>query len=371
MEKKRTRYTPFFEKMNSSDALKIFGIDSVPSTDELKNLYRTLALKNHPDKGGSLEAMKDINQAYDVLKTMKVSASKAFDWEEIHRKTTERNKHQFTVMDSIFEEEFDANGILKYLQQFVTDELFISVQKKDKNKISKAEWESWSFNFSADVKIHNKDNTLVFFVRYYISFNDNKSGGLSYDDIDEKDILYNVDITSDIYYNNRKNKLGKRDYKFRLGHRIISNYEEVFPKAKLNKIFSGQGKKTFKKADFELGLKRELNVNFDKDLYFIYPFGKDVKFYISMYRSTILRQAAYSWAVIQALDPSTKKYFHPALRLPHRTMMETEESLRNIIETIHSFVKISKQKNLNPEEDSKELHKILSDLIEKNFPKNY
>lgn len=40
---------------------------SVKSYEDLKAKYRTLALANHPDKGGSEDAMKAINNEYDVL----------------------------------------------------------------------------------------------------------------------------------------------------------------------------------------------------------------------------------------------------------------------------------------------------------------
>jgi hypothetical protein len=40
---------------------------SVTSFDDLKKQYRALALKYHPDTGGSTEAMQEINAEYDVL----------------------------------------------------------------------------------------------------------------------------------------------------------------------------------------------------------------------------------------------------------------------------------------------------------------
>jgi hypothetical protein len=371
MHQYKKRYIKFFEKMTSQEAMKIFGIEIVHDSNELKNLYRNLSLKNHPDKGGNLEKMQDINQAYDILKQIRSSSKSSFNWEDINKKWRDINKYQYPIMESIFEEEFDEKGILKYLQQFVQEELTITILKKDKNKISDHEWTSSFLTFTANVKIHNNDNTIVFYVSYSISYNFNHGTGLTYDNIDEKDILYNVDITSDIYYNNRKQKLGKRDYKWNVGHKIIASYEEVFPKVKLNKIFSGHGKQTFRKADFYQGLKRELNTTFDNDLIFIYPFGKDVKFYLVMYRSVFNRYPVYSWNVLQAIDPITSKYHHPALRLPYRSMPETEESLRKVIKINHELVKITKQKHLNPIEDSKELHKIVVDLIEELFLENY
>lgn len=40
---------------------------NVQSLDELKRQYRTLALDNHPDKGGSKEKMQEINNEYETL----------------------------------------------------------------------------------------------------------------------------------------------------------------------------------------------------------------------------------------------------------------------------------------------------------------
>lgn len=40
----------------------------VPRTlEELKTMYRTLAMKHHPDCGGTVEAMQQINNEYDTL----------------------------------------------------------------------------------------------------------------------------------------------------------------------------------------------------------------------------------------------------------------------------------------------------------------
>ena len=42
-----------------------------PATlEELKSMYRELALAHHPDRGGDAEAMKEVNNEYDLLFSM-------------------------------------------------------------------------------------------------------------------------------------------------------------------------------------------------------------------------------------------------------------------------------------------------------------
>lgn len=40
---------------------------NIKSYDDLKNQYRGLLKANHPDNGGDLETMKEINVEYDAL----------------------------------------------------------------------------------------------------------------------------------------------------------------------------------------------------------------------------------------------------------------------------------------------------------------
>jgi DnaJ-class molecular chaperone len=49
------------------DYYKILGLSRGASADEIKKAYRSLAMKHHPDRGGSEEQFKDIATAYEVL----------------------------------------------------------------------------------------------------------------------------------------------------------------------------------------------------------------------------------------------------------------------------------------------------------------
>ena len=53
--------------MSTSDALKTLGLSSNYTDDQLKTAYKKMAVANHPDKGGSVTKMQQINVARDVL----------------------------------------------------------------------------------------------------------------------------------------------------------------------------------------------------------------------------------------------------------------------------------------------------------------
>lgn len=46
---------------------EILGVNENATQDEIKKAYRKLAVKHHPDKGGSEELFKKISEAYDTL----------------------------------------------------------------------------------------------------------------------------------------------------------------------------------------------------------------------------------------------------------------------------------------------------------------
>lgn len=47
---------------------EILGVNEDASSEDIKSAYRKLAVQHHPDKGGSEDEFKKINEAYDTLK---------------------------------------------------------------------------------------------------------------------------------------------------------------------------------------------------------------------------------------------------------------------------------------------------------------
>lgn len=55
------------KQANSKDYYKVLGVSRDADAATIKKAYRSLAKKNHPDKGGTAEKMAAINEAFDVL----------------------------------------------------------------------------------------------------------------------------------------------------------------------------------------------------------------------------------------------------------------------------------------------------------------
>ena len=51
------------------DPYQVLGVDQSASDQDIKQAFRKLAVKYHPDRGGDEEKFKEINEAYDKIKT--------------------------------------------------------------------------------------------------------------------------------------------------------------------------------------------------------------------------------------------------------------------------------------------------------------
>src|SRR5262245_54829564 len=60
---------------SAKDYYEILGADSQASQRDIDRLYKQKASRHHPDRGGSEEEMKKVNEAYGVLKDVSVRQS--------------------------------------------------------------------------------------------------------------------------------------------------------------------------------------------------------------------------------------------------------------------------------------------------------
>ena len=55
-------------RMTGDEAAKILDLTDKATAEDVKTAYRKASMANHPDRGGSVEKMQDVNAAYAVLK---------------------------------------------------------------------------------------------------------------------------------------------------------------------------------------------------------------------------------------------------------------------------------------------------------------
>ena len=60
----------YVKYINQDEAWEVLGLQSGSSLQEVTDRYRTLAARNHPDKGGDEEAFIKIRSAYESLRSL-------------------------------------------------------------------------------------------------------------------------------------------------------------------------------------------------------------------------------------------------------------------------------------------------------------
>ena len=69
--------------------------------EELKSMYRKLAMLHHPDRGGDTETMKAVNTEYDVLFPLLKDVHKNKDGETYRKENTETADHFKTLINEL------------------------------------------------------------------------------------------------------------------------------------------------------------------------------------------------------------------------------------------------------------------------------
>ncbi|MCI9596670.1 MAG: molecular chaperone DnaJ [Firmicutes bacterium] len=77
----------------------------IETLEDLKKQYRTLALKNHPDRGGDLETMKAINAEYDAFFSKVKDTRKNKDGETYQKENPETPSEFKDIMEKLIKME--------------------------------------------------------------------------------------------------------------------------------------------------------------------------------------------------------------------------------------------------------------------------
>jgi len=250
------KFIKLLAEMSLDKALEVFGLQNnvLGNVTLIKKKYRDLSLQNHPDHGGDVEKMKDINVAYAVLKTSKETTmtSQSF-YDDIGAKYRAKG----SAIKAALMADFKPEIFITYFNQFTSDKFefkFTKIFPDEKNKNP-----SYA-GFTGEFYTSNRDTVFEFDIHVYLT--DIKSTGLGYENFQ-----FPLSITAYGFHNNKKQKLSARDWQFTSGnHAFFSDPGKIYPAAKLKKIFSGAtSQRAFKKRDMFTFMKKKLNADVDNE----------------------------------------------------------------------------------------------------------
>jgi len=298
------------ESMTFDKATKILGLGGSPSMADIKGSYRKLVLVHHPDKGGDAAKFREIQAAYEYLKS--------FDIKQLEPKESyaDRAKRDVQLANAVKEEmisKFDTEKYIKHFEDITGKKFFFTITKTYPNKDSK-----YADFATVEGEFHTEDRNTIFPVKLHVSVSDILRGGGSLGGAGQ---TYQIFVDAFALHKNKKQKLSKRDWSFTNDSGIFTDPNKIFPKAKVSKIVTDKtGRKVkFKKSDMNAFLKKKLGSDSNNEYMFI-PVGKNVitgkkalshmnnkaEFSFVVFRTTFMRQGY--WGVYGITQrPSGKK----------------------------------------------------------------
>ena len=109
---------------------EVLGINKDATESEIKKAYRTLAIKNHPDKGGDAEQFKQVAEAYEIL-TKRKQEYDMFGYADINPEFNPLDI--FKVFETMFERDTGRMGRMGSIGGLDVSDLFGQNQSDQSN----------------------------------------------------------------------------------------------------------------------------------------------------------------------------------------------------------------------------------------------
>lgn len=248
----------FEATMTLDAAMKVFGITSpFSSENDLKTHYKKLALQNHPDHGGSIDKMKDINLAKEILSKNIGKKSPSSIAQDREKREQEYRDLKVTI-NNILLSKFNPQIYTKYLR-----EIFGKEFKCDHN-VSKHDSYFANMRTHLMAKFYDAERDIVFDVYFGVDLIDIKhSKGLG----GSGNIDFSILVTTDAYVNGKKQKIARNNWNYTNDHNMFTKPEAIFPKAKMTKLAKGDVRKgsKLKRSDFDAFFIKKYGAKANKD----------------------------------------------------------------------------------------------------------
>lgn len=307
--------------MTVKDALDVLELSDAEKLDEatLKNAYRQAALKHHPDKGGSVEKMQEVNKAYDLLKNKELPQQSAkVDWEEI------RSKYKKA-----------GQIVIENLKKDFKPEIFSEYFQKQTGKTFTV---NYSFQPSPDARDPHYSGIKAIWTSEDKETSFTMDTGVDLHDVvwpkptltgeGSEDIGYSMWIVSEIFHENRKVKFKRSQWDRTQLKSVLYDPEKIFPSKKIATMMAGKEKtRAFSRRDMYLGISKKLEGQTTDEWAYI-PFGANKDFKLAIFR-TVWQRKYVTWSPV---DLRLKKAPHTRWTFKSRIMSLPEsEKLLDVL----------------------------------------
>ena len=272
------------ESLSYSDALKLFNLDKDYTENDVLKKYKRLAIKFHPDKGGDVEKMQDLNYAKDLLlknvtkeyRQPESRESKKSDYEFLKKQT-----------EKLCKEYFDNLNPDVYVEYF--NEMF-----NDTFKYTVTDFTDFSIFYGKHVKFFNAGKTKMIDLDIWLRFDDVYSsianGNLSSPDM-------KITYETKLFIDGKRQRVKQKTYNDYGKKEIFRNPTIIFDRKKLKAIAQGEKRKgdILKKRDFEYLFEDKFGGRCNNNIYTIPICNGEA--YLCIDRITIMREAEYRFCI--------------------------------------------------------------------------
>ena len=272
------------ESLSYSEALKLFNLDKDYTENDVLKKYKRLAIKFHPDKGGDVEKMQDLNYAKDLLlknvtkeyKQPESRESKKSDYEFLKKQT-----------EKLCKEYFDNLNPDVYVEYF--NEIF-----NDSFKYTVTDFTDYSIFYGKHVKFFNAGKTKLIDLDIWLRFGDVYSsianGNLSSPDM-------KVTYETKLFIDGKRQRVKQKTYNDYGRKEIFRDPTIIFERKKLKAIAQGEKRKgdILKKRDFEYLFENKFGGRCNNNIYTIPICNGEA--YLCIDRITIMREANYRFCI--------------------------------------------------------------------------
>ena len=278
-------------------------------------------MANHPDRGGSVEKMQDVNAAYAVLKNgYGGGAAKSY---QSYAAEAAARRDEYTAMcknaKDYFVNTFNTTAFVDYFEKLIGKKFTVDAKSSSNDSYAHA---IWTFT-SEDSETWFKVSLSAYFATIKQA-RDSMLGGRP----DMAPIPFYAEV--DFMTNNRKQTIKKRDYSTKVDAKVFSDPEILFPKDKIAKGKKNTSSK-FARRHFETALKAKFPTMTQSGNDYFFNLSSGIK--LHMFRTTFMKKGAYNFGALRGPNKESGNYgFY--------TVPETESSLILLVALLKAIDKL-------------------------------